>query len=191
MRPPDGRLVYLHCASIFKGSNAQLRRPKKVLQVLEGEKKSIKVLTRDFSLQDIALVAKQLLEEGIFESTSRARLHFPELFEQSISQEAEREAFEAEATRIESEAVNGTAALSDDEDEMDAVGNEEDNGTDDEDEIAIIVDDGNLEEGKAKEKIDPASSFADKSKQMLVGQRYICPKFPCLVKDESNQRFVN
>lgn len=116
-RLPDQRLVYLHCSSIFKGPNAQIRRQKKVTEVISKHKKSIEILTKEFPLDAIATVAKALLDEQIFESLPRAQLHFPELFQPSETQEAERASSEAEVARVEAEAVQETVVTSDDESE--------------------------------------------------------------------------
>ncbi|KAL8795421.1 MAG: hypothetical protein Q9182_007539 [Xanthomendoza sp. 2 TL-2023] len=115
-RSPDGRLVYLHCSSIFSGANAQVRRVKKVSQLLEKHKASIKILTKEFTLPAIAAIAKELLEERIFESLPRAKLRYPELFQPIETQEAERAASEAEVVRIEAEAAQDIVLTSDDED---------------------------------------------------------------------------
>ena len=114
-RSPDGRLVYLHCSSIFSGANAHVRRVKKVSQLLEKHKASIKILTKEFTLPAVAAVAKELLEEQIFESLPRAKLRYPELFQPSETQEAERAASEAEVIRIEAEAAQAVVLTSDDE----------------------------------------------------------------------------
>ncbi|KAL8915058.1 MAG: hypothetical protein Q9171_000498 [Xanthocarpia ochracea] len=113
---PDGRLVYLHCSSIFNGPNAQLRKAKKISQLLRNRKTSIKILTDEFTLEAIAVIAKQLLDDRIFESLPRAKLRYPELFQSpSESQEAERAASEAEVIRIEAEAAQDTLLTSDDD----------------------------------------------------------------------------
>ena len=112
---PDSRLVYLHCSSIFSGANAQVRRPKAVTRLLEQRKESIKILTKEFPLPAIAATAKELLEEQIFESLPRAKLRFPELFQTSETQEAERAASEAEVVRIEAEAARDIVLTSDDD----------------------------------------------------------------------------
>lgn len=114
-RSPDGRLVYLHCSSIFSGANAQVRRVKKISQLLEKHKASIKILTKEFTLPAVAAIAKELLEEQIFESLPRAKLRYPELFQPSETQEAERAASEAEVIRIEAEAAQDIVLTSDDE----------------------------------------------------------------------------
>lgn len=114
-RIPNQRLVYLHCASVFKGDRAQIRKLKKVTEVLTRYRKSIKTLTNEFSLATIAPVAKALLDREVFASEARAKLHFPELFQPSETQEAEREASEAEAARIEAEAVQEAIVTSDEE----------------------------------------------------------------------------
>ena len=113
-RSPDGRLIYLHCSSIFKGANAQVRQAKKVSKLLEKHKASIKVLTKEFTLEAIVTVAKELLEERIFESLPRAKLRYPELFQASETQEAERAASEAEVLRIEAEAAPQIVLISED-----------------------------------------------------------------------------
>ena len=114
-RSPDGRLVYLHCSSIFSGANAHVRKAKKVSQLLQKHKASIKILTKEFTLPAVAAVAKELLEEQIFESLPRAKLRYPELFQPSETQEAERAASEAEVIRIEAEAAQDIVLTSDDE----------------------------------------------------------------------------
>ena len=114
-RSPDGRLVYLHCSSIFSGANAQIRKTKKVSQLLEKHKASIKILTKEFTLPAIAAIAKELLDEQIFESLPRAKLRYPELFQPSETQEAERAASEAEVIRIEAEAAQSVVLTSDHE----------------------------------------------------------------------------
>ena len=113
--PEKKKLVYLHCSSIFKGEKSQIRKLKKITQLLNKHKTSIKILTNEFPLGTIATVAKSLLEQRIFELQPRARLHFPELFEPSKTQEAQREASEAEVARIEAAAVQETAVTSDEE----------------------------------------------------------------------------
>ncbi|KAL8655151.1 MAG: hypothetical protein Q9210_001061 [Variospora velana] len=114
-RSPDRRLVYLHCSSIFSGANAQVRKAKKISQLLQKHKGAIKILTKEFSLPAVAAVAKELLEEGIFESLPRAKLRYPELFQPSETQEAERAASEVEVIRIEAEAIQDVVLTSDNE----------------------------------------------------------------------------
>ena len=114
-RSPDGRLVYLHCASIFSGANGQVRRVKKVSQLLEKHKTSIKILTNEFTLPAIAAITKELLDEQIFESLPRAKLRYPELFQLTETQEAERAASVAEVVRIEAEAAQDIVLISDED----------------------------------------------------------------------------
>ena len=112
---PDKRLVYLHCSSIFSGANAQVRKAKTVSKLLQKHKESIKILTKEFTLPAIAAIAKELLDEQIFGSLPRAKLLYPELFQPSETQEAERAASEAEVVRIEAEAAHDVVLTSDDE----------------------------------------------------------------------------
>ena len=56
-----------------------------------------------------------MLEEQIFESLPRAKLSYPELFQLTETQEAERAASEAEVVRIEAEAAQDILLTFDDE----------------------------------------------------------------------------
>lgn len=86
-------------------------------RLLRERKTSIEILTKEFTLDAIAAVAKQLLDEEIFESLPRAKLRYPELFQTSKTQEADRAASEAEVIRIEDEAAQNIVLTSDDEGE--------------------------------------------------------------------------
>ncbi|KAL8780665.1 MAG: hypothetical protein Q9194_000768 [Teloschistes cf. exilis] len=114
-RFPDSRLVYLHCSSIFSGAHAQVRKAKKISQLLAKHKASIKILTKEFTLAAIAAVVKELLEGRVFESSARAKLRYSELFQPSGSREAGRAASEAEIPRIEAEAAQDINPTSEDE----------------------------------------------------------------------------
>ena len=109
---PDERLVYLHCKSIFSEANSQVRREKVVTKLLESQRASIKILTKEFNLAAIAVVAKDLLEQRIFESLPLAKRKFPDLFQPSKKQEADRVASEKEALRGESKAAQEIASTS-------------------------------------------------------------------------------
>ncbi|CAL8575719.1 hypothetical protein XPA_001626 [Xanthoria parietina] len=112
---PDGKLVYLHCSSIFNGPHAQIRQLKKVRQLLEKNQESIQILTNEYTLLDIAAVAKGLLEDQVFELLPEAKLRYPELFRPSSkSQKAKRVASEAEVLRTEAQAVQDAVLSSDD-----------------------------------------------------------------------------
>ena len=117
-----GRRVYLHCSSIFSGANTHVRKVKKIPQLLEKHKVFIIIFTQGFTLSAVAAIAKELLEEQIFEFLPRAKLRYPELFQPSETQEAERAASEAEVIRIEAEAAQDIVLTSDGEgeDELDS-----------------------------------------------------------------------
>ena len=116
---PDGKLVYLYCSSIFNGENAKIRKSKKVVQMLEDHKHAIRLLKKQFSVQAIAAVVKDLLEKQIFESIPRAKLRFPELFKTSKTQEAKRAALQASITAMEAKTADARATRSDDEEARD------------------------------------------------------------------------
>ncbi|KAI9780313.1 MAG: hypothetical protein M1816_003106 [Peltula sp. TS41687] len=115
---PDKRVVYLHCRPIFSGAHAELRRQKKIRQLLTKKKASISTLTHEFSIDVICIIAKELLEDGVFGSETKARLRFPELFKTSEAQLAERQASEVLAARSEAEAIEELIAASENDEDI-------------------------------------------------------------------------
>lgn len=109
--PPDERLVYLALKNIFKGTNAQLRGPKKVQNYIEKHQNEdgISTLITEHNIDNVRNCAHKLMKEGVFESTLKAKMRFPEVFEISPAQSAEREASEAEAARSEADAIRDIA----------------------------------------------------------------------------------
>jgi hypothetical protein len=109
--PPDERLVYLALKNIFKGADAQLRRQKKIREVIERHRQrpDVRALLEEHNIESICNAAKILLDNQIYESTLKAKIRFPEVFEVSPAQSAEREASEAEAAKSEADAIKDAA----------------------------------------------------------------------------------
>ncbi|OAP55055.1 hypothetical protein AYL99_10755 [Fonsecaea erecta] len=105
--PPDERVVYLALRNTFKGADAQVRRPKKVRELVQKVQKrsDVRDLIREHNIDNVCNVARSLLEQQIFESTLKAKIRFPEVFQVSPAQTAERSASEAEAARSEANAI--------------------------------------------------------------------------------------
>ena len=95
MRIPEERLVYSHCSSIFTGTNAEVRKLKKVSHILLLNKASIRGFLDEFGLENVSVVAKKLLKERVFQSLHQAQLRFPDLFQRSEAVEVV--SFETEA----------------------------------------------------------------------------------------------
>ena len=93
---PDERLVYLALTNIFRGADAQLRRPKKIRELILKQQDNIDVrdLIEIHNIDHVCNVAKTLLDQQIFESTLKTKIRFPEVFEVSPAQSAERSASE-------------------------------------------------------------------------------------------------
>nr|POE72451.1 hypothetical protein CFP56_12324 [Quercus suber] len=104
--PPDERLVYLALRHEFCKGNA-LSKPKKIKERLLKPENSpeIKALVQEYNVDSVCQVAKTLLDGGVYHSTLQAKLRFPEIFEVSPAQTAERAAFEVEAARSENTAL--------------------------------------------------------------------------------------
>ena len=105
--PPDERVVYLALKNLFKGQNAQVRKSKTVAKLIKGsnQEDAVANLLREHDFDTICTMAGRLLSAEIFESTLKAKVRFPELFDSSPAQSAEKEASEAEAARNEANAI--------------------------------------------------------------------------------------
>ncbi|GAB7349903.1 hypothetical protein MBLNU459_g0593t1 [Dothideomycetes sp. NU459] len=108
---PDERLVYLAFKNVFKGNDAQLRKSKRISELIEKHQKNpdIKSLIKRHGVDNIRVTVKALLEENIFESTLQAKLRFPDIFEVTPGQSAKREASEAKAAKTEANAMKEAA----------------------------------------------------------------------------------
>ncbi|KUL81336.1 hypothetical protein ZTR_10421 [Talaromyces verruculosus] len=109
----DRRRVYLACRPIFAGSNALLRKPKKIRELLSIHLKSIQPLVQDFSVETVADIVKILLERRIFQSDVKAKIEFPELFHSSPARDAQRATSENDAARSVAEALEEVASRED------------------------------------------------------------------------------
>lgn len=105
--PPDERLVFLALKTIFKGVDAQLRNIKKIRKHILNHQENDEVhsLIEEHNIDNVANAARVLLEQGIFSSTLKAKIRFPEVFDVSPAQSAERSASEAEAAKSEADAI--------------------------------------------------------------------------------------
>ncbi|KAJ4384782.1 hypothetical protein N0V86_000385 [Didymella sp. IMI 355093] len=106
--PPDERTVYLAFKNVFKGTDAKTRTDKtikKKIQKYEGCSEEIRALVQEYNLDNVRKSIKTLLEGDIFGLTLKAKMRFPELFDVSSAQSAERAASEAEAAKTEADAM--------------------------------------------------------------------------------------
>lgn len=100
---PDERSVYLALKNVFKGQDAHLRTPKKIRKLVQAHQNDtdIRDLIAEYNLENVCNATKSLLEQRIFESTLNAKIKFPEVFDVSPAQSADRAISEAEAARAE------------------------------------------------------------------------------------------
>jgi hypothetical protein len=111
LNKPDERLVYLALGGVFLGPDAHLRNQKKIRDRVQKYKDNveIKALLQQHSEDSICIIAKLLLERQVFESSLKAKLCFPEVFDVSPAQSAEREASIVEAAKFEADAIRNVA----------------------------------------------------------------------------------
>lgn len=110
----DRRRVYLACRPIFAGSNALLRKPKKIRELLSMHLKSIQLLVQNFSIKTVTDIVKILLERRIFQSDVKAKIEFSELFHSSPARDAQRATSENDAARSVAEALDEVVSREDD-----------------------------------------------------------------------------
>ncbi|KAL1983232.1 hypothetical protein VTN96DRAFT_330 [Rasamsonia emersonii] len=120
----DKRRVYLACRAIFAGNNAQLRKQKKIREVVLKHQASLRPLIRDFTLDKVVDILKTLLEKQIFQSEVKAKIEFPELFVSSPARDVQRAASENDAARSAAELLEEIASLEERENEADEDENE-------------------------------------------------------------------
>ena len=104
---PDERLVYLALKNIFNGEKAKLRTLKAIRKQINQhlQDNEIVKLRKEHNLDHISDTAKNLLESQVFESTFKAKIRFPEVFNVSPAQSADREQSEAAAAKSEADAI--------------------------------------------------------------------------------------
>lgn len=104
--PPDERVVYLALKNVFKGDKTWVRQPKTIRKLIKDQENGeVADLINSHDLDTICKTARTLLTEQVFESTLKAKIRFPEVFDVSPAQSAEREASEAEAAKNEANAI--------------------------------------------------------------------------------------
>ncbi|KAJ5346926.1 uncharacterized protein N7506_000179 [Penicillium brevicompactum] len=102
---PDERRIYLACQHIFRGSNSQVRKLKTIKGLIKQNEPALADILLEYDINRTSNVAKKLLEGEVFDSTLKAKIRFPELFDVSPTQSAEREVSEAVAAKDEANTV--------------------------------------------------------------------------------------
>lgn len=108
---PDERLVYLALRTVFMDADAQIRNAKKIRERIQKNQhlSAVQALIREYNIDNVCVVTKTLLEEEVYFSTLKAKIRFPEVFEVSPVQNAERTVSELEAARYEADAIKSVA----------------------------------------------------------------------------------
>jgi hypothetical protein len=120
----DKRRVFLAFRSVFVGERAQLRKSKKISELIQKHSASFGPLFKDFRAAKINEIVKVLLEARIFESELKAKIAFPELFQISPAREEQRAASQDEVARSEAGALEDIASVGDVEEVDDNSGSE-------------------------------------------------------------------
>lgn len=117
----DKRRVYLACRTVFAGPNAQLRKPKKVRELIDVHRSAFSPLINDFGLDKVTEIILILLNGGIFQSELKAKIAFPELFRTTPSRDVLRAESENDAVRSEAEALEELLSAGEAEERRDGI----------------------------------------------------------------------
>lgn len=111
----DDRVVYVAFNTIFQGQDSQIRKLPSIKRLVRKHKQQPQVtqLLKEYGEPVICEQLQKLLGAQVFESTVKAKCEFPELFEVSRAQSAERAISEAEAAAGHAKAVEEALAASD------------------------------------------------------------------------------
>ncbi|PQE06106.1 ubiquinol-cytochrome-c reductase cytochrome c1 protein [Rutstroemia sp. NJR-2017a BBW] len=104
----DRQRVFLAYRTVFTGSQAHIRRSKKI----EHHRNSFKQLITEVGFDNVVDIVKVLLDQCIFESELNAKNAFPELFQTSPTRDVQRNESEDKAARSEDKAARSAAGVS-------------------------------------------------------------------------------
>jgi len=90
---------------VFAGPNAQLRKHKKVREVIEVHQHNFKPLIKDLGFEKVFDTVIFLLNGRIFQSELKAKITFPELFRTTPIRDVQHAESEKDAVRSEAEAL--------------------------------------------------------------------------------------
>ncbi|EAS29334.3 uncharacterized protein CIMG_08080 [Coccidioides immitis RS] len=121
----DRRRVYLACRAIFSGQNAQVRKARKVREIVEKRQATIP-LVKDFGIAKVVEILRLLLENGVFQSDLKAKVEFPELFHSFPDRDAQRTVTEKCAAQSVAEALDEIMSMGGPADKQDNAGDIED-----------------------------------------------------------------
>jgi hypothetical protein len=103
----DEKLVYLALKNVFKGPDEKMRRLPPIRRLIQKNQHQpdIANLVKAYGIETVCSTVRNLLIGKVFLSTLKAKTRFPEVFDVSPVQTADREASEAEAARHEATAI--------------------------------------------------------------------------------------
>ncbi len=104
------RRIYIHCRPIFSGVNAQVRKKKRIKELVDGSNASLQPLLNDIGQKQVMKILQSLLDSGIFASETRAKLEFPDLFRPSFLPGVQSQTSEDNAARLVEEALGSIAS---------------------------------------------------------------------------------
>jgi hypothetical protein len=106
----ERRRVYIHCRPIFSGVDAQVRKHKRIKELVDASWASLEPLLQDIGQQRVLRILQSLLDGRIFESEASAKLQFPELFLPPSLLDVQRETAEDSAAELREEILDSISS---------------------------------------------------------------------------------
>lgn len=94
---PDPQQVYLLCRAIFSGGDARIRNTVAIKKRIDDNRKSLRPLIKEGGQEPLIATLKDLLRKQIFEAEVKAKIAFPDLFQDQLNRDAERDESEMNA----------------------------------------------------------------------------------------------
>ncbi|EEQ27352.1 ubiquinol-cytochrome-c reductase cytochrome c1 [Microsporum canis CBS 113480] len=149
---PDQQRVFLAYKALFGGQNSQVRKKKKIRQLVQSYKQSTQSVIQSLGADKIVTILKSLLDRGIFSSESKAKIAFPSLFLTSATQEVQHSASEVVAAESEQKAFRLVQLLD--------IQNHTTEVRDNDHEEELLLDDIDLDDGHVSVQEEPLSNDA-------------------------------
>ncbi|PYH79589.1 hypothetical protein BO82DRAFT_314965 [Aspergillus uvarum CBS 121591] len=105
----ERRAIFLACRAIFSGTNANIRKTKTIRAHLESHQSSLQALIPNYNIWRALPLVKYFLEQGLFQSSSKAQLQFPGLLEPCSVRQTQHAALEKEASHSNAQALQEVA----------------------------------------------------------------------------------
>ncbi|ODM16652.1 hypothetical protein SI65_08159 [Aspergillus cristatus] len=95
----EKRQIFLACKAIFIGPNALLRKSKTIKKRITKHQAALNTSIPNFEINRVTNIVQALLKKQVFQSDTKAKMEFPDIFTPSPANNVKSNVFEADADR--------------------------------------------------------------------------------------------